>query len=798
MQKAHSRFFFLCALEGAVALFFLLRIPGEGGVLSLSRLALLGAILLPAALSLYLGFRPPHGFDRLARAGIIGLSALLSLTFSLLLFLARYLDPEHFLPAYERLSPLLWYLLAVSVQAVLYLLALRYGVDFGALKKRRLVYLSALLAFIILLALFLFVALTRLGITPDPSYWGEPGVAMLGWQFVLALLGGILVLILSNTFRHSVLDVAVPVVIYTIAAAIWLSVPLTVLANGFYAAIDPPDFQPYPYSDAGYYDRTAQSLLVGHSYQDPIPTRPLLIVFLAFLHLLLGDNYPNIIVAQTLVLAGMPVVLYALGTKLHSRVAGATVALFFTFRELTSLMVTSNIRVTNTKLLLADLPTLFLLLLSCLFSLHWLTRRDAKSAIVAGGTFGVLLLLRTQSMLILPIVLLLALLTFGWRNRDLYRQSALFLLALFVAIAPWLARNYTVTGAAVLDKSTQYQLIASKYANPGSFDYKEFDFEGKGLGQIMVEAIVRDPDFVLGFIANHFLAVQVDGLLALPLLKPYQGIFGPVNLYWVTWDGTLEWYNLLLLVFYLAVIAFGLGSAWRRMRWAGLLPLAYNIGYALSAAVGRFSGWRYDYPADWVPYFYFGLGFAEIAFTIAGIFSAKEPTNTPPAPRRDRMPARAYFALFALIGFVPWGAEKIAAPRYENQSLDFLASQITAMEDTPSDAEIEAFAAQPQALVQIGRVLYPRYFISGRGIFSSNPWPVYERRDFPRLGFLLLNGGVTYGVFPSNSIPQAVSHGQDAILLGCQREDYVDVRMIVLPASDRILISAPLSKPCAP
>ena len=798
MKTAHSRFFFLCALEGAFAAAALVLIPSEGGTISLARLALLSMTLLLAGASLYLTFRP-FELDGLARPRIIFILTLLSLTFSLVLFLARYLDPERLLPVYTRLSPLLWYLLVLSLQGCLYLLFLNNGIRFDGIKQRMPLYCSALAFFSILVAVFLFVSLTRLGLTPDPSYWGEPGVAMLGWQFALALLGGGLVLWLSSLYKADTLDAIIPLVVYLVAVAIWLSVPPTVLTNAFYASIDPPAFQPFPYSDAGYYDRTAHSLLVGHSYQDPIPTRPLFIVFLAFLHLLFGENYPNIIVAQTFVLAGMPVVLYALGRRIHSRVAGVIIALFFIFRELTSLMVASNIRVTNTKLLLADLPTLFLLLLSCLFALRWHERRDIRSAVLAGGTFGVLFLLRTQSMLILPILLLVTAFVFGWRNRDLYRQIAVFVLAMTIVVVPWLTRNYVVTGEFAFDKATQYQLIASKYAHAENFDYNQFDFEGKGLGQVLLESAIRDPGFVLGFMANHFLAVQIDGLLALPLLKPYQGIFEPVNLYWVTWDGSLEWYNILLLIFYLAVISFGLGAAWKRWRWTGLLPLAYNIGYALSAAVARFSGWRYGYPADWVPYFYFGLGFAELVFMAAGILGVQQ--QSPEAKtvlRPDRMPVPAYLAIFAIIGFLPWVAEKISPPQYADQSPAALIEQITLIENAPPESEIRAFASQPEAVFEKGKVLYPRFFIRGQGIFSSNPWPSYARRNFPRLGFVLLNEQILSEVFPSREIPKTFPHGEDAIVLGCQREDHVEVRMIVFAELDTVLLSAPLSESCLP
>src|SRR5687767_2126136 len=105
IQKPLAWFFYLCAIEGAVALTALLLIPSEGGNLSLARLTLISILFAFCILWIYLRFRPPHGIDKLARPTFIVISALLSVGLGLLLFLLRYLDPDRLLSAYERLSP---------------------------------------------------------------------------------------------------------------------------------------------------------------------------------------------------------------------------------------------------------------------------------------------------------------------------------------------------------------------------------------------------------------------------------------------------------------------------------------------------------------------------------------------------------------------------------------------------------------------------------------------------------------------------------------------------------------------
>jgi hypothetical protein len=812
MRQYRSWFFYLCALEGAAAIAALFLIPSEGGRLSIARLALIGFIFLTCITWIYLGHQRPHVLDNARRPLSLYTCVLLTLTFGLSLFLLRYLNPESSLSAYQRLSPLLWYLFILSIQLFFYILILYKGFHPETLPSDKSIYLYALTAFCILFLLFLFISLTRLGLTPDPAYWGEPGVPMLGWGFILALIGGLCVLWITFYAGKRALDFFLPLAIYVLAVAVWLSIPVDVLANSFYMPINAPTFQPFPYSDAGYYDQMAQSLLIGHPYEGQIPTRPLYIFLLTVLHLLFGENYRNIIIGQTLVLGIIPVVLYTLGKRLHSRIAGVTIACFFIFRELASLLVSSDTRVSNTKMLLVDLPTLLLLILACLFTLRWLEQRDSKNALIAGSTFGLLLLLRTQSMLVLPLIILMALLVFGWKNKLLYLQTSVFILGLMVTIAPWLIHNYLQTGQIAFDAPFQYKIVATQYAHSGNLDISNYDFEGKGLGRILIEFVLKDPAFVFGFITNHFLATQVNGLLALPLIKPYNGIFQPVNLYWMDWAGRLEWYNLVLVIFYLILISFGLGSAWKRWRWIGLLALVFSLVYALATAIGRFSGWRYDLPADWIWYFYFGIGFAELLLRAALLFGAEEEKTFHAAKPQhgERSDERQRGAkskrgqdlillalLFAFVGALPWFAEKIASPRYTNQSRTTLEQKMTVLSNAPAIDRMNTFASQPEAFLQTGRILYPRFFSKNDGLASANPWPAYAFHDYPRLGFLLLNQTSLSVVFPTKKI-SGFPHAADVIILGCQRDGYVEARWIAFPELDSVYSSELLTENCAP
>ncbi|KXK10593.1 MAG: hypothetical protein UZ14_CFX002003201 [Chloroflexi bacterium OLB14] len=305
-------FFFAAAFQSLIPILTLLSIPTENGI-SIARLALLAILFLFLITGIYLGFRTSKDSSSLnlflTRTSSILATTLLSLTCGLILFLLRYLNPEQLLPYYERLSPLLWYVFFIGFELVIFSLLLKYGFHPQVLSKQN--FIPALVAFCILFSIFLFITITKIGITPDTAYWGEPGVPIQLWHFVIAILLSFVVLLstlhsLFTNYYAQITNYLLPIIIYITACVVWLSVPLQTLASSYYAPIFQPTNIPLPYSDAGFYDYNAQSLLIGTGYLGEIPPRPLYITFLAFLHLFFNQNYPAIISAQACILSTFP------------------------------------------------------------------------------------------------------------------------------------------------------------------------------------------------------------------------------------------------------------------------------------------------------------------------------------------------------------------------------------------------------------------------------------------------------------------------------------------------------------
>lgn len=796
-------FFFAAEFQSLIAVVALLRVPSEG--LSFARLALLGTIGAILLLGIRLGLyarRDLSRFERLVTTPVIVTSALLSLTFSLLLFLLRYLNPERFLPYYERMSPLLWLLFFIALEATLFLLLAKNGFHPQSLTNYKPIFRASAIPLFFLLSIFLFVSITKIGVTPDTGYWGEPGVAIQSWHFVLALLVGFAILLLANTSyvsRFTHYDTRyLPLALYLLAAILWLSVPLETLANSFYVSITPPTNMPLPYSDAGNYDFSAQSLLIGTGYFGGIPPRPLYVIFLTVLHLVFGQNYPAVISAQVLVLAFFPVALYFLAKKLHSPAAGVTVALFAIFREYTGLWIASNTRVANSKVFTTDFPTAFAIVIICLVILWWLERRDLRSTLMAGGAFGIFLLFRSQSMLTIPFLFLLVLLAFNFKWGEWIKAGIVFAVTMLFAVLPWLTHNYTIAGKFSFDDPSQVAVIYSQYAFTGNLDITQFDPKTDSVRERIISFTLENPAYVANFITSHFLNTEIGGLLVLPLIKPFNGLQEPVNLYWVDWDGTLEWYNVILVLFYLAIAALGVGSAWKRMKWMALVPLAFNLGYAVSNGIARFSSWRYNMPIDWVFYFYFAVGIVELFSILSQLFGAKakeiivETSAFKPVQFSDfRVQYLLPVVAFVFVGSLPWLAKGLAQPRYTSTQ-DELVTKLVSMGYDQN--EIESFLQQPEAVLTEGRLLYPRMYWRGEGLSSANPWPAYAVQDFPRIGFLLINTGHQNMIYPTKEVldfPQ----GADTIILACSGDnDLLYVRVIAF--DNATYQNTPLTESC--
>jgi hypothetical protein len=146
-------------------------------------------------------------------------------------------------------------------------------------------------------------------------------------------------------------------------------------------------------------------------------------------------------------------------------------------------------------------------------------------------------------------------------------------------------------------------------------------------------------------------------------------------------------------------------------------------------------------------------------------------------------------AVFLLIGASPWLAEGATPTQLETLTLKCRCL-------SGYETDIQTFLAQPDAVALTGRVLYPRYFGRNDGLPSTNPSPAYAPRDYPRIGFyFLVPGNMQLAILPIKGA-RTFPHATDAVLYGCQREKYIEVKLMVFIDAGLIYTSGSLTDSC--
>jgi 4-amino-4-deoxy-L-arabinose transferase-like glycosyltransferase len=283
---------------------------------------------------------------------------------------------------------------------------------------------------------------------------------------------------------------------------LWLSQPVVPNAS----ALKPraPNFEVYPFNDAQVYDEFAQSALVGNGFgDDKIPQRPLYVVFLMLSHVLVGQNYNNVIFFQTLVFAFFPVLIYLFGREFFGRPIGISIALFAILRDYISNFVspfTGNL--SYSKLYLSEIPTAILLILFLLIGVRWIKAGfPLYSGFLLGGILGIAMLIRTQVIVALPVIILFTFLTRPKDIKPLIKSAILMVITIMLVVSPWLWRNWKLTGELIFD-SPESQIInlALRYSRLNGFEPQALPLPGESnvkyiarLNQIVRNAIVSNP-----------------------------------------------------------------------------------------------------------------------------------------------------------------------------------------------------------------------------------------------------------------------------------------------------------------
>ena len=828
------------SLVGLVALARLPADPEKALALgfSASRLALIIALLglafawaglglaawrRPSAAWFEVGRRPGLWDAVLLAAPLLALAAQAPL--AVLWGLSQHGENYRYLAYAQRLQPVLDVLSLTGLLLFTWLALLRRA-ELAAARPLAIALLwRAAIIWLIFGGLAVFVAFTRIGVTPElTGSWGNPAVPFLEWQVGLAwLLGSLLLLaearapaFFRRARKHT--DVYIGLAIWLGAAVLWLSQP--VQPAYFATPPRPPNYAIYPYSDGLTYAQYAQSILIGNGFMgDDIPSRPLYIVFLAGLHALVGQDYSRVIALQTLALAAFPLSLYLLGKELGSRPLGLAAALLVVLRDLTSNQVaTFTNDLTYSKLFFSELPAALMLSLFAWQAVCWIRRPEQArlAPLLAGGLLGLGMLVRTQSAIALPVVILAAWLAIK-KPRIALRGSLLLLAGVALAITPWLWRNWRLTGGLVFDNpASQTMVLAQRYSGlnfndvipylPGETDSQY----SRRMLQIALDGIRRDPGQVLHTAANHFLNNEIDNVLLLPLrsdLLSLSELWQPTRAFWQDWNGQPSSGQAVLLAAYLGLLGLGLAACWRKAGWAGLLPLGINLGYNLWTGLLQSSGARFLVPADWTATIYFAAGLITLSGSMLLLLSRTRQgmldylSSTMPdrsgrsehwddAIERPNRPSPTWargiltgLIIFALGSSLPL-SEHLLPQRYPPASRETILAHLSA-----SDAlhQTQALAQEPGTLVLRGRAIYPRYYAAGEGEPQSAKTG-YAAMPQARLVFFLLGQTNSLVVFALPESPAFFPNTADVTLIGLPRKGYIQAEAVLIETPQKFAL----------
>jgi hypothetical protein len=653
------------------------------------------------------------------------------------------------------------------------------------------------------MAIWAGISWSRIGLEPDRSGWYSPGTPLLFSQVALTCMVGIGFLMWESSIESWIskvkqkagslinLDVLLCVVLWVGAFLIWWNEPMRKWSY-FSSEPTPPNYEFYPYSDAAIYDEASQGLLVGISRSASVMLRPLYSFFLALLHTLGGQDYQAIVLIQVLVLAIIPALVYLIGSKLGNRAAGIIAALLAILREKNSIALTNVIEVSHSKLLLSDTPAFALMLLFVFLLVTWLQRPESRDprGILAGAALGMVVLVRSQAQLLVPVVLICLIFAGRIEWGSIFRKFLLFMIGLILLIAPWIWRNYQISGNAAVENPEFYiRILASGYVHsedeyeplPGEgFD----DYYARMKAQI-VDFILENPGEVARFYTSHFVHNEIGSIVYLPLslkLYPLRSYVDRLG-FWADPSKILSGGAATLLLINLGLISIGIAAAYRRAKWIGLMPLFVHLGYSLSVVPMRLSGWRFILPVDWVPMLYYSFGLMILCAVILSFFNKKwMPPLLDKSPEVDAPQqivrsghGSISFALIvsALFGLTLPLIELLTPVRYPELRQDEIIRRFISEEVHLSDgvllprSDLSSFLeTQKGAVVLYGRALYPGFYKAGEYWGDDNAF-LLTAREYDRLQFRLI-GPVPGSVFiPLTQPPASFPHASDVVVIGC-------------------------------
>lgn len=777
---------------------------------SLERIILGGGLLMLGIALLFLTWklfhnpqRSQHLWDFFTQPQGPGNAALfISLAIFLICWIILFMPPYRLgvLTGYvQRLFPIIIWLTVTSVFAITILFLERKRITKQSLHSTDwIIFKVSGVIFGLFILLGILMLATGIGYREPEDYWYGAGVPILGLQVLFSLLIGALVLGAEAKLtgkREIWFDGIVFIGLWVVAAWFWAREPL--VPNYFMP--DTADNVIYPYSDGATFDMGAQYALIGQGlFNSQYFDRALYSAFLAYLHILFGQDYSVIMAVQAAVYAVFPAVIYLLGRELHSRALGASAGVLLAIRGVNTLIASKWIDTASPKMVLTDFPTAIGIAIFMFFFLRWLKEPNKPTNLIwAGATFGLTLMVRTHALTLLPIALVFIPFVVRIHWKQFVTIALLLLLGLLTVTLPWEVRNqtkgipmfYMYYSRIELLLRYRYGILGDAYIPPQDADVAQT--RTVGLRQRSVpETAAPVCNSLPCSIVNHFVHNITTSIVSFPLSLTFDDLWNTVKAdtpYWKRdWnEGQIGSVGVGLLIANLALISLGVGAIWKRSQGLTLFPILLFLAYLFTNSLGLTSGGRYIAPVDWVMYlFYLAGGLQLVCWFLkwTGLLRVVEEQPVAAVNSFQPLTGNQYFKLFpALILILGIGAllpasEAFFEPRYQvrptEETLAELEQSGLLEQSGYSRDDLAAFLSQPNAMITVGQALYPRYYRSDEGEPDRSTY--YRALDYRRLVLTVIGpyNAQHQGVVIPGDPPPFSLHTTDVVVLGCWNTTY--------------------------
>jgi len=814
-KRSFQVFFLIAALEAIFCVAWLGLMPAESAsaVLfgySIQRLILMTAMLLAAGAAVggyFFSNKFSQKFLNFEKLITNRWTWLPSFAFCSAAWIAWFLPAEQWggWAGYKvRLLPILAWIFLVAAQALILTAIYKKKISTGTSLKDTLTAGGLLKSWGIVIGILavcvLIVAFFRIGLIPDIVYWNDTNVPLLGVQVCGAVAGSVIFLgLLENLgfFRINKLSIVrkkfdfptlvLCLLLWGLTVVVWtqIEMPHSYFSPGPY----PPNGEMYPFSDAEGYDTASQFAAIGEglgtqTYID----KPLYVAFLTIIHLLVGSRMDAVVGLQVAVIALLPVVIFLLGMKLHSRSAGLLAAGFVIFREVNNIQGTLWVLSTNSRVLMSESLVTLLLAASVFFLAVWFQSTTKTHYLLAsGGSLGLAALVRLNPFLLLPFAMIAVFLICWKKWRQAVVNTLLFGLIFLVAILPWTIQSWVVHDNLLFFRSTLNGVVLGQrtfYSLNQPVPKPDDTNEIQPTPTAPVQPVNRTWNRVTGisrYVSAHFFHNLISAMSIFPSslqMDSLETVIKSPDSFWSPdWSGELTTGQSILVGMNLLIIGLGIAAAWSRRKWAGLIPAGFLVVYSLATSIARTSGGRYILPADWVALFYFALGITQLLFWISHLTGIREYRikdevsflENGGITSRWRMAGVIFLILF--LGAFPVILDRVIPKRYTNSEKPALVLELENKNILPSlgitKSELDAFLLKADAVIYSGRGLYPRFYAINQG--EPDRFSATRGQPFSRLVMDIIGPHkMASGVLPMESSPELLPNGADVLAIGCR------------------------------